>query len=306
VSRETAPLHPGAPYDCNTVTADPDDVTECLGTVSAGGGDAQVVAGSMFDLVSWPDQFPMVTAWSADGTTIYFSLATTRGVYALPAAGGTRGLLLFGGLDPAPGVAQPVHATALTFAALRGVVIYGRHDAFTGSLTTGARQPVIDATVTLQRRRPGITGWATVATARTDGSGNFRVVLVPHFNAEFRAVFAAPFYLPSTSRAASVLVRPWIQLSTPSPWRVGAGRYIRCAGAVRPDHHGRTVYLQLWRDGAWRTVATTVLGPLTASNVNAFAFRIRWNSPGTHHYRVLMPPDRAHAAGSVDAWLRVG
>jgi hypothetical protein len=87
---------------------------------------------------------------------------------------------------------------------------------------------------------------------------------------------------------------------------VGAGRYIRCAGAVRPDHHGRTVYLQLWRDGAWRTVATTVLGPLTASNVNAFAFRIRWNSPGTHHYRVLMPPDRAHAAGSVDAWLRVG
>lgn len=304
VTRETAPLRPGAPRECDTVIADPDDVTECLGTVSAGGGDAAIIAGSMGMLLAPPDQHPLHAVWSADGTAVYYSMQTSSGVAALPAAGGTRNFVT-GGLDPVVGVAQPVYRTALTLATQHGIVVYDQSNTFTGTLRTLSGTPIAAGTVTLQRRRLGATTWTTLATQTSTGFGAYRFSRRPHFNAEYRVTFAGPFYRSSASSAVTVLVRHLLYAGMPAPWQVGAGHYTRFYGVVRPNHQGRTVYLQLLRDGHWRVVAGHVLGPPNSSGVNLFVFRVRLNTPGTRTYRVLLRADALHEAGWVKRSLQV-
>jgi WD40-like Beta Propeller Repeat len=305
VTRETAPLKPGAPIECNTDIGDPDDVTECLGTVSAGGGDAAIIAGSMLMLLDTPDQAPLHAAWSRDGMTVYFSMQTSVGIATLPAAGGTIRYLT-GGLDPVVGTAQPVYRVTVTLSADRSIVLYDRLTAFTGVVRTTSGAAVMGGDVTLQHRRLGRRTWTSVATRTTDSLGAYRFAVHLHVNAEYRVVFAEPFYVTSVSRMVTVRVRHLVYGGGPNdPWHVTVGHYTRFYGVVKPNHQGHTVYLQVRRDGQWRTVAGHVLGAPTATGVNPFAFRVRGNAPGTRTYRVLLKADALHEAGWVTCSLRV-
>lgn len=147
-------------------------------------------------------------------------------------------------------------------------------------------------TVRLDQRKKGTTTWQPVTSASTGTGGAFSFGVRPASHRDYRAVYASgnSVLLGSTSAVRSVTVRSKVTGAFADS-SVRRGAAVTFAGAVSPSHAGRTVYLQHYVDGAWRTVRSQAL-----SSTSRFGFGFTAGS-ATRKYRAYFPSHADHAAG---------
>ncbi len=120
--------------------------------------------------------------------------------------------------------------------------------------------------VRLEFRAAGEAGWTALREAATGAGGQFAFRVQLRRSGALRVVQPAAVAQAATAGGAA-LAAPPAAASVERPVRVAArivttrvhrhvatGRALRVRGAVRPAGPGRTVELQLRRDGRWRTV----------------------------------------------------
>jgi len=157
-----------------------------------------------------------------------------------------------------PAAGTPTVAQAQTQGEIQATVQdatlrYGRAVVVSGTAPGPAGTPVA-----LQFRPASGQEWRTLGTTVTADGGGFRLASALRSSGAVRAVSltagaadAGPSVL--TSAARSVRVRAHVATSHVRR-NVSAGRALLVRGALRPGGAGRTVKLQLHRDGRWRTV----------------------------------------------------
>lgn len=175
-------------------------------------------------------------------------------------------------------VTAVVTADKLTATAPVSVVL-GQKATVHGLLTTGTDNPLPSRTVSLQARPAGGTGWKTVATGTTDGNGLVALTTTPARNESLR-LFAAAGTRP-VSAAVKVSVSPKVTLKT-SATKVKRGATVRFTGTVSSKETGAKVKLQVYRSGAWTTLATKTL-----SATGQVAYTVTEKTKGTYAYRLL-------------------
>lgn len=173
-------------------------------------------------------------------------------------------------------------------------IVYGSSTKFSGKLTqvyTG--YGVSGAKVELQRRLRGSSTWTAEATTTTGSGGAFSFTRAPWTNRDYRAVHVSgsPSYPGPKSAVRAVLVRQRVSGAF-NDSTVRRGTTVRFAGSVAPTRAGKSVYLQRYSGGSWKTVATRTL-----TSSSTYSVSVRHNIPGTYTYRVYRPSDTRNAAG---------
>ncbi|MET7475995.1 hypothetical protein ABZT17_16730 [Streptomyces sp. NPDC005648] len=193
-------------------------------------------------------------------------------------------------------VTAVVTADKLT-ATAPGTVVLGQKATVHGLLTTGTDNPLPARAVSLQARPAGSTGWKTVATGTTDGNGLVALATTPARNESLRLVAAAG--TGPVSAAVKVSVSPKVTLKA-SATKVARGATVRFSGTVSSKETGAKVKLQVYRGGAWTTLATR-----TQSGTGQVAFTVTEKTRGTFSYRLLTEATADFAAAH-SASLKVG
>jgi type VII secretion-associated serine protease mycosin len=143
--------------------------------------------------------------------------------------------------------------------------------------------------VSLYMRPNGATSFTRLATVKTTSTGTLSYAYKPSRSSVFTYVFPGNADLMSTRTPyVTVQVRPAITASL-SPATVRPNQLSYFAGKVTPWHTGKTVYLQLYTNGAWKTVTST---KLTSSGGYTFGL---FKATGKYSYRLLCPADFDHA-----------
>ena len=150
-------------------------------------------------------------------------------------------------------------------------------------------------TIDLQQNPHPYPGpFKTVATATTDDQGDYSFRIAPAEHTKYRVVAKLQGASDVTSGEALALVRMRVtrRVDDHTPRR---RQTVTFTGTVKPEHDGRTVYIQRRRaDGAWRTKATTRLVDAGAAKPNASAYSrdLRIYRDGV--YRALVRADANH------------
>ncbi len=199
--------------------------------------------------------------------------------------------------DPYDGVTKLVAdairfraVTKLAVAVSAPVITYGGSVTVTATLSHAGGTTIGGRPVDLYWRRRGTTAWGLVHRGTTAADGRLRVALKPGKNTEFTARYAGLGRpeLPSASGVARTDVRPGVRATLDrASMPAGGTAYLRTS--VAPSHAGRTIYLQRYVSGAWRTVASRTL-----SSSSTATFSIRLTGRGTYYFRVYHPADSDH------------
>ncbi|TCO50507.1 subtilisin family serine protease [Kribbella antiqua] len=143
--------------------------------------------------------------------------------------------------------------------------------------------------VNLYVRPNGATSFTRLATVKATSTGALSYAYKPSRSSVFTYVFGGNADLMSTRTPyVTVQVRPAITASL-SPATVRPHQLSYFAGKVTPWHTGKTVYLQQYTNGAWKTVTST---KLTSSGGYTFGL---FKTTGKYSYRLLCPADFDHA-----------
>ncbi|MCX5185633.1 hypothetical protein [Streptomyces sp. NBC_00268] len=169
-----------------------------------------------------------------------------------------------------------------------GSVVLGKSVTVSGLLTAGTGNPLAYRTVSLQARPAGSTAWKTVATGTTNGNGTIALTTKPARNETLRLVAAAGTKPVST--ALKVSVSPQVTLKA-SATTVRRGVTVKFGGAVASKETGATVKLQVYRSGAWTTIASK-----PQSSTGQVAFSVSEKTKGTFTYRLLTVATTGFAA----------
>ncbi|GGJ72888.1 hypothetical protein [Streptomyces brasiliensis] len=159
-----------------------------------------------------------------------------------------------------------------------GAVVLGQNVKVTGLLTAGTGNPLAYRAVSLQARPAGSTAWKTVATGTTDGNGRIALTTKPARNESLRMVAAAG--TKPVSAAPKVSVSPKVTLKA-SATRVRHGATVKFSGTVSSKERGATVKLQVYRSGAWKTLASK-----PQSSTGQVTFTLGEKTKGTFTYRL--------------------
>lgn len=196
--------------------------------------------------------------------------------------------------------AAPAPPSSLSLYASASSLRYGERLALQGRMTSSG-DVVPYESVYVQRRRLGTTKWRRIATERTDANGRIAHTSTPSFGAYYRLRYVDDTYQNSTSSASRVRVAVRVS-ATLSSSSVSRGGVAKISGAVRPNHPGKTVYLQRYRDGAWRSIKSKSLDA-----DSRYVFSLSTSSRGKFRYRVVRPGDTDHLKGfSPSRTLTVG
>jgi hypothetical protein len=134
-------------------------------------------------------------------------------------------------------------------------------------------------TVSLQARKAGSTTWTTVNTGKTDGNGLIALTTKPTANESLRLVAADGTH--PVSAVLKVSVSPKVALKA-SATKVKHGESVKFSGTVSSKEKGATVKLQVYRNGAWTTLASK-----PQSGTGQVSFSLTEKTKGTFSYRLL-------------------
>jgi len=160
-----------------------------------------------------------------------------------------------------------------------GKVVLGQSERVTGLLTAGTGNPLVYRTVSLQARKAGSTTWTTVNTGKTDGNGLIALTTKPTANESLRLVAADGTH--PVSAVLKVSVSPKVALKA-SATKVKHGESVKFSGTVSSKEKGATVKLQVYRNGAWTTLASK-----PQSGTGQVSFSLTEKTKGTFSYRLL-------------------
>lgn len=165
-------------------------------------------------------------------------------------------------------------------------VLWGRSATINGRLRG---QDNAGKTIELQENPHPYPGpFKPVATATTNDRGDYSFRVRPAEHTKYRAVAKLAGAADVTSGEVLALVRMRVtrRVDDRTPRR---GQAVTFSGTVKPEHDGRTVYLQRRRaDGTWRTRARAKLadaGP-TNPNVSVYSRSLRIYRDGVWRARV--------------------
>jgi hypothetical protein len=180
----------------------------------------------------------------------------------------------------------PKEPAKLSLSAAPSPVKFGRSVTLSGKLNG----PKADGrTVSLREDPFPFDNLTNVATASTDAQGDYAFVQSPTANTRYQARQGG-----TESEIVTVLVSPRISLRL-SDRTPAAGKRVRFAGKVCPEHDGGTLEIQRrTAPKRWRTVARVTLAD--AGNCSSYARRQRVRRDGV--FRSFFAADNDHAAGS--------
>lgn len=154
----------------------------------------------------------------------------------------------------------------------------------TGRLTgADGAAPVAGEPVVLRYRRVGATAWSTAGTAVSGADGVPRRAVTIGWSAQFQWVHAATAVAgAATSPVVVTTVVPTLTASAPTSVKLGAT--VTVSGTVKPTVAGRTVSLQRYVSGAWKTVASGKVG-----STGKVAIKVKPARTGSYVYRLYLP-----------------
>ena len=204
------------------------------------------------------------------------------------------GLVLSGGVAAAA-EPDPPPATSLSFALSATRLTHGTALIVTARLTSAETgTPIPDAPVVVERRRPGTTAYAPLATLVSDSDGVVRFVTRPRVNAEYAVRHDGDVLLGASAAGPKrVDVAPRLRaVLNKTAARVGSK--VTISGSVTPAHPGRTVRIERYYNGSWHLVTKRTLSA-------ASSYTARLTMPATagwKKYRVVKAADRNNLATS--------
>ena len=196
----------------------------------------------------------------------------------------------------------PKPVAKLSIAAAPSPVTFGKATTLSGKLT-GGKAAGGQAVVVEADTAPFDGTYTDVATATTDGNGDWSAINAPTALTRYRAqAKTAP---PTTSDTVDVNVRLRVRIRV-SDRTPASGRRVRFSGTVAPAHDGATARIQRRRpDGSWHTVARTTLAD-AGDAVSRYSKRVKVTRTGTYRVRAASG-DGDHLRGtSGTRRLRVG
>ncbi|MGQ0846146.1 MAG: hypothetical protein ACT4QF_18645 [Sporichthyaceae bacterium] len=207
--------------------------------------------------------------------------------------------------------AYPADASTAPPPVYREVVVPGRPSYFSKAFSTGTvaigaaasigggillgtatRAPLPGRTVELQSRVKGTSTWKKVATVVSGSDGSVRATHRPTRTCFYRFVYRGDGqWAQSVSPVTESSVRPKLTLKAPTSAKVGTT--ITASGVVSPGVTGRTVSLQRYVDGKWKTVGTAKIG-----SGGRVSIKTRLSSVATYTFRLSLPAATDLAAGT--------
>lgn len=226
------------------------------------------------------------------GDPVYTGTAQTTTVTGLT-NGTTYGFSVFtrntdGDLSaPASVTATPVPAAATTLVspAVTKTFAYYTSATLTGTLRqadTGAA--LSDQTVEVWRRQYGEATFRRIATTTTNASGAVTYVTprMPKNTWWYLRYAGTPYYAASQGGTTTALVQARIAYRL-SATTVEQNVPVTVYALVSPNHAGRRVSFQNYRDGAWRHVAYRTL-----SSTSRMSITVTSATVARRHYRIVM------------------
>jgi GH25 family lysozyme M1 (1,4-beta-N-acetylmuramidase) len=186
----------------------------------------------------------------------------------------------------------PMIPTRLTMSVASSAV-YGKPVRVHATLTrpdTGAA--LSGRTLQVQTRQVGTSTWSDPVDVVTDSNGRAVASLTPATDVDVRVVFNGPVgYTPAHLRS-TVLVATAVG-ATLSASEVPVNTPVVVSGAINPATSGVAVTEQVWRNGSWQALQTSV-----TDVTGAFSFVYTPVTAGVKHYRVVVGAFGGREAGT--------
>ena len=139
-------------------------------------------------------------------------------------------------------------------------------------------------------RPKNVSTFKLLAALKTSSTGTLSIADKPVVSSVYMLTFPGNADLMGTRTAdITVNVAPTIS-SVLSPASIRLGGITKLSGYVAPAHYGKPVYLQLYSNKTWKSIASVKL-----SASGAYAFGIKPATRGSFAYRVLFTADADHA-----------
>jgi hypothetical protein len=139
-------------------------------------------------------------------------------------------------------------------------------------------------------RPKNVSKFTLLAALKTSSTGTLSVVHKPAVSSVYMLTFPGNADLMGTRTPdVTVNVAPTIS-SVLSPTAIRLGGTTALSGYVAPAHYGQPVYLQLYSNKTWKSIASVKL-----SSTGKYAFGIRPAAKGSYAYRAWFPGDADHA-----------
>ncbi|MFI7066080.1 S8 family serine peptidase [Kribbella sp. NPDC050124] len=312
--KPTAPLIDNAPYRISVA-----GVQEADGTLL-------LPVKTVFSTIDW---YPgKLTAFDASGAYLAanlswqvpamtdFAQVIVRRAVGSTAPTLTTGTLVYAGTAPAVKNTGLAQGTTYTFAAwikdrtgktgpasvtqLLGMksgisttstlINYGASVTIKGSTLRIDNKVYAGLPVNVYVRPKNVSTFKLLAALKTSSTGTLSVVHKPVVSSVYMLTFPGNADLMGTRTAdITVNVAPTIS-SVLSPTAIRLGGTTALSGYVAPAHYGKLVYLQLYSNKTWKSIASVKL-----STSGKYAFGIKPAAKGSYAYRAWFPGDADHA-----------
>jgi len=139
-------------------------------------------------------------------------------------------------------------------------------------------------------RPKNVSTFKLLAALKTSSTGTVSYAYKPAVSSVFMLTFPGNADLMGTRTPdITVQVAPTVS-ATLSPSSIRLGQVTKFSGYVAPAHYGRPVYLQMYSNRVWKSIASVKL-----SSSGYYAFGIKPAIRGKIAYRVWFPADADHA-----------
>ncbi|GAB2675459.1 S8 family serine peptidase [Kribbella swartbergensis] len=170
------------------------------------------------------------------------------------------------------------------------LVNYGGSVTIKGSTLRIDNKAYAGLPVNVYVRPKNVSTFKLLAALKTSSTGTVSVVHKPAVSSVYMLTFPGNADLMGTRTAdITVNVAPTVS-SALSPTAIRLGGTTALSGYVAPAHYGKLVYLQLYSNRAWKSIASVKL-----SSSGKYAFGIRPAAKGSYAYRAWFPGDADHA-----------
>ena len=176
----------------------------------------------------------------------------------------------------------PMIPTRLTMS-VPSSAVYGQPLRVHATLTrpdTGAALP--GRTLEVQTRQVGTSTWGDPVDVITDDKGRATASLLPETDVDVRVSFTGPVgWTPAHARRTALVASAVSATLTPSELLVNTPAVL--SGAVDPVVADVPVTMQVWRNGSWQVLQTSV-----TDVTGAYSFTYTPVTSGVKHYRVIV------------------
>jgi hypothetical protein len=191
--------------------------------------------------------------------------------------------------DPVTVVSQQADHPTFTIYTSNPVINAGQSVTIAGRLSapSSPSRPLAGQSVTLWGHPRGAT-FASLASTTTGSDGSYQFTQMPSSDGSYEVRTTGRQTAPLYEAVRAVLT---LVASTTSST---VGESVNLSGSVTPNQGGGAVDLeQLGSDGHFHVVQSA-----TVDASSAFAFMVKFGSPGTHIYRAVAPGSAANASGA--------